>query len=395
MQIIEAHKGFLRDVINDLSLEFHGGNSITSKTNPNIKSEADVSTLIERQLQIARMSTSATPLASYWRPLILEELLTKKMENVAVVKSNIKHLEGLSGVVEKLIVAITGSNKEVDVAVFKHFLWQIKRKLNGLPVTWHMMPIIWGKAGSGKSETLRKLFKPLKGFVHAGMALDKLGDDRYYRQLEEHFIVFLDEMPKIEKASIESIKHIITAQDLTGRVLYSNGHKSYQQNCTFIGTSNEAPSQLIKDSTNMRRFHYIKAVDKMDWDMVNSLDMFKVWQEVDEQRAEPYTADVFTKLSELQEDIRQKDAMELFITEGFLVKDANSMTKSQDIYEQFREFCKDGGFNFPPPKQTFNRQLIERFEFERVEGLQGVAARFPHFKAKLTKYRGNVTIKGN
>ena len=50
----------------------------------------------------------------------------------------------------------------LDIAVVKHFVWQVKRKLIGLPVDHHIMPILFGKSGGGKSVAIHKLVEPLK-----------------------------------------------------------------------------------------------------------------------------------------------------------------------------------------------------------------------------------------
>lgn len=378
-----AHKSLIFNLISELSIEFHGGSRLTCKSNPNMNSESDLITYLEVKLHLFRQISANTPLSSYWKPLILEALTEARRVRLVEVIKAVSFIKEDEALLEKLIQAITGNNNPVDVAVFKHFIWQVKRKLLGKDVTWHMMPVIWGKTGSGKSELLRKLFVPLTGYVLTGMSLDKFGDDRYYRMFNDHFICFLDEMPKIEKASIEAIKQVITADELTGRILNTHGYKAYKQNATFISTSNEAPSQLIKDTTSMRRFHYIKTVDRMDYAVINSIDMLKVWQSVDENRNNAYILDVFDKLQEVQEDLRTKDSVEMFIVESNVKKSKTYITKAQDIYDLYIKYCEDSGYKLPLAKQSFYRQLIERLEFTKVEGLSGRNSRYPHFYVEI------------
>lgn len=389
---LAAHNSLIDTILDSLSLQFNGGNKIYSRTNEDLQSETDILQYIEIQLQLSNSISSRTPLTSYWRPLIALRMSKLKMAETGAIISNIAFDGSNDAELRKLIVAMTGSYNEVTAAVFKHFLWQVKRKLIGKDVTWHMMPILWGKTGSGKSVALNRLFSPLKGFVNTGFSLDKLGDDRYYKQLAEHFILFLDEMPKIEKASIEAMKQIISADELTGRLLYGHGSKLYKQNCTFIGTSNEAPSQLIKDHTSMRRFHYIKSADKMDHETINNINMLSIWKSIDEMQSKAYILDVFDQLTVSQEEIRQKDSLEMFIVETNLKKNNNCMLKAQDLFDMYTKYCSTNGYTRPLAKQGFNRQLIERFEFDRVEGLTGVAARYPHFYAEIEGSKLNKLI---
>jgi hypothetical protein len=387
-----AHNALVDGMLQTLSLRFQGGNKVSSELDESIQSEIDIFQFLEMQLQLSGAISARTPLVTYWRPLITQRLNKLKMAETGIVISNIAYNGSDPTELEELVELITGVKDKVTIAVLKHFLWQVKRKLIDKEVSWHMMPILWGKTGSGKSVLLNKLFAPLRGYVHTGLALDKLGDDRYYRQFSEHFIIFLDEMPKIEKASIEAVKQIITASELTGRILYSNSSKMYKQNCTFIGTSNEAPSQLIKDYTSMRRFHYIKTVDKMDYEKVNTINMLNVWRSVDERLDKPYILDVFSELEASQEEVRQKDALELFISEAGLIKDESYMTKSQDIYDEYIDYCDKNGYKMPLAKQGFNRQLIERFEFKKVDYLTGAAARYPHFHIKMEEGKKSKVI---
>ena len=51
--------------------------------------------------------------------------------------------------------------KEEHIKAFKHIVWQIKRKLNGLETKWHLALVLHGKQGCGKSEFLKKFFSIL------------------------------------------------------------------------------------------------------------------------------------------------------------------------------------------------------------------------------------------
>jgi hypothetical protein len=46
------------------------------------------------------------------------------------------------------------------VAMFNKFIWQVKRKIDGLPVFDHLMPVVLGSQGTGKSTLIRQLLEP-------------------------------------------------------------------------------------------------------------------------------------------------------------------------------------------------------------------------------------------
>lgn len=394
--IIEAHEAYVMQSLRALKVRFLGSGKITT-TISRLESEVDVMDYMEMAVQAEGLVVSPRSPLKYWRQIIqstMDELKKKQMVEFALKLAYNKQEATEATTLATFTRLLTGEPSMINEAVMAHFLWQIKRKLNGLPVSYHMMPIIWGKTGVGKSEALRKLMGPISGYVLTGMSLDKIGDDRYYRQLADHLVAFFDEMPKVDKAPVEHIKQVITADELTGRILYSNGYKAYKQNCTFIGTSNESPSQLIKDTTGMRRFHYIKCADKIDWDAINGLDYVKLWQEINEFCDIPYTSSVREELKTKQEEVRQRDAIEEFINEGYLDASAtDSKFKSKEAYELFKEYSKDSGY-YLFSKQNFNRQLQERYGFKKVTEGTKHDLLFPSFYGKLNKIPSRLDGKG-
>jgi hypothetical protein len=379
------HLNQLKLQITELNPVFDGAFNITCSTDQNIQDEASLAQKMELFVQNSGLCNSRNPLSTYWRPLIGNAIRSIKLEQLAALTKSLTYDPAITNFeLSKLMACITGRVDRVELAVMQHFLWQVKRKLNGKPVSWHMMPILYGKTGSGKSQVLSKLLAPLGAYVNTGFALDRVGDDRYYRNFEDFYVIFLDEMPKIARTDIDTLKAVITERQLVGRVLFSTMQKIYKQNCTFIGTSNQTPNELVKDFTSMRRFYYIKSLDKMDYDAVNKVDFLQIWRGVDEGREEPYIMEVMPELTAIQEDQRTKDALELFITEGNLELDEAAVARGSDMYEAFVKYCDSGGF-FKLTKQNFYKQLVERFAVKRVSGLLGRQGLSPHFHCKIIK----------
>jgi hypothetical protein len=81
---------------------------------------------------------------------------------------------------------------EFVVAVFNKFIWQVKRKIEGLPVTDHLMPVVLGVQGNGKSTLIRQMLAPIAELV-ARADFSEITDNRNIR-LWRNFVIFMDEM---------------------------------------------------------------------------------------------------------------------------------------------------------------------------------------------------------
>lgn len=181
--------------------------------------------------------------------------------------------------IERWIKAVTGETSDLDIAIARHFIWQIKRKIFALPVEHHIMPVLFGKSGGGKSVGVKKLIDPLRSIaMETDMAVfhDRLG----MKQFARNFIMFFDELSGANGVEVNRLKQVITADVLEFRAMRSEGIRSLQQNCTFIGCSNLPLRERIKDPTSARRFWQFNCADKLDWEAINNLDYLSLWREV-------------------------------------------------------------------------------------------------------------------
>ena len=153
---------------------------------------------------------------------------------------------------------------EFVAAVFLKFIHQVKRKMEGLPVCDHLMPVILSpKQGIGKTTFVERLTGPV-GEVSIPVDFKQITDDRNIAMWRNH-VMYLEEMGWASKADIESVKHIITSPTLTRRPMRMNHTEEVRQNATLIGTANVmAVSDLIRDPTGMRRFVGVVMRDDAD-----------------------------------------------------------------------------------------------------------------------------------
>jgi hypothetical protein len=253
----------------------------------------------------------------------------------------------------KFVKALTGKEDAVVEAVLAHFIWQVKRKIFGIKVSYHLMPIITGPQGNGKSWNVRYGFlKPLDDFI-ATPTLTDLSDRRHFEAYMYNFVVFCDEMQNADQADVEGLKNFISAEKQTAREMYSTTIMEFRQNCTPIGCSNRSLATLIYDPTGMRRFFEIASdpdMPKNGWEIFNTIDYERLWRQVDESKqGRGYLEPIWDKLKVSQEELRMQDPVESFLEEteaGMTEGCETTVVKSSDLYSHYRQFCNVNGHKY-------------------------------------------------
>ena len=246
------------------------------------------------------------------------------------------------------------------VAAILKFVHQVKRKMAALPISGHLMVILLGEQGGGKSTLGRKMFEIIKEATNDASVAD-LTDARSI-DLFNAFVIFLDEMAKAHKADIETLKNVITAPSLKRRPLYTNAVVNVTQKATFLGTSNVSELQeLVKDETGTRRFLCLHCKPKLVWDVVNGIDWRTIWRSVDENGADPMLA-VLDLLHDRQEQQREKSLVEQWLDQLDLRMEFGSIipgyrVEVRELHEKFQTYEKTA---FPWSRMdvaVFGRQL--------------------------------------
>lgn len=248
---------------------------------------------------------------------------------------------------------------DVEVAVIKQFMWLVKRHLVGKPASHHIMPVIVGSQGSGKTETLKRLIRGsgLPDDLILATSFSYLEDERNTPALSKHFIVFLDEMARASRADVNNLKRLITESVLTYRPMRTNEERKLKNNVTLIGASNQSIVELIKDYTGMRRYYelvtadaskYTLAEKNVRWKALEGIDYGAIWRSIDEgaDRCQDFVNN-YERINNVQvEQLSASNVFVDFLTERAYTPYITGVKLNQklvDLLMDYRKFLQDMG----------------------------------------------------
>lgn len=275
---------------------------------------------------------------------------------------------------ERYVKAVTGKIEAKVVGVLAHFIWQIKRRLNDKENLFHIMPIIYGPQGGGKSWAMRKLAEPLDGLT-LELQVPEIADNRFYYALNRNFLVLFDEMSGAKKTDVDVLKKQISASHIDVRKLGTNMVSKIKQNASFIGTTNRPVNELIFDPTGARRFYEIKALAKLDWEEIESIDYKALFRGIDETRERGYLEAVLAEVTEDQKDLIGIDELVAFMDAHQLVEGTKEIS-AVIVYDAYRTWAENNGIKNIINSVWFGRKLKNKGISYIIKKYKGRATRF-------------------
>jgi hypothetical protein len=259
---------------------------------------------------------------------------------------------------ERFIKVLTaGAATPLDIAVFRHMLWQVKRKLNGRSTKDEMFLNLVGKQGVGKTYSLREiLFKPLRG-CFTELPLQQLLDDRV-GSFEHVFVNMFEELQGSQKADVEKLKSLITAQRSYYRPMGTNITATSKLNLTCVGTSNVSVYDCFRDATGMRRFYEIELAPALDRAALNRIDARAIWDGIDASIAQPHY------LEPVRKELEARQAAEAFLDsfqewlQETPIAAGPIQVKGTEMYERYKRHCIDTGA-YTLKRQGFYKRLVK------------------------------------
>ena len=309
------------------------------------------------QLRIAVLGFGTTEI----KPYLSDALLLWKRDQSKIflshLRSRLAHQPPAFDPIALWVKASTGSSGPLDTAVIRHFVWQVKRKLFGLPVEHHMMPVLYGKTGGGKSVAVHKLLAAVQD-ISLSRDMSIFSDSFGKKQFSRNFVIFFDELSKSSTVDVNSLKNVITAPFIDWRSMRSEGTSSSPQNSTFIACSNDPVSERICDPTSARRFWQINCAERLDWEAINAIDYEMLWRSVDENSGCPLLPYLHDIQAVQHRDIRTKDLIEQWLETSCCPAPFHADSPStNELFDHFKGWCVWQGVVAYPGLQKFARSL--------------------------------------
>jgi hypothetical protein len=256
----------------------------------------------------------------------------------------------------KLIQCFDGST--LQATVLKHWLWLVKRSIFFGSDKYHpIMPIFVSKSqGLGKSTLLAKLVAPIQPMVMYSN-IENITDSRCHVELSRNYIGVLDEMAKLERSDINELKRVITMDSTSVREMYTTNVKSYKNNTSFIGSSNRKIIESVYDNTGMRRFFEIEVLKSINFQLLESIDMFALWQSIDEKLPKGYIDPIIPQIRETQAGYIEAEVFDEFLSFYKVVpcKDG-TFIGSTALYDVYAKWCSVQRYT-PLEHKPFARKL--------------------------------------
>lgn len=267
--------------------------------------------------------------------------------------------------IRNFVTAVTGQTRDIDVMAMSHFLWQIKRKIFGMPVRDHLMVIVYGGQGVGKSIAVERLLSVISSYT-LNIEVTALNNPSGYRILGENYAAVFDELQGAKRADVDALKRLTTATTTDSRTLHTQNNEKNLQNCAFIGTTNKPVNLNFFDTTGMRRFYELKSTFT-DRKTLNSIDYLALWQGIDENRETLYIDSVREELKQAQEQLVSKDEILIFLEEkNWIPNEHDEVTvyAASRVFEEFQLWAGLNGFQ-PINSVLFGKRLTALNSLEK------------------------------
>ncbi len=259
-----------------------------------------------------------------------------------------------------------GQDHTLDIAVLRHFIWQVKKRVIAQNPDNHMMPIFYGKQGGGKTEFIKRFCSILQeGMIDSDFG--DFSDERKSRLFIDFPVIFLDELQKANGKDMGEIKGQITTEFIQYKPLYTNDIVTERALSTYIGATNKPVSHQIKDDTGMRRFYEFNVQDILDWDLLATVDWEVIWKSVNEFEPSPIKS-VQVDLDKAQEELRNQDPVELWVRDYLDSLNAAQVLSQAVAWKEHFSPYQESNVKYKIDKQEFYNRI--GIFGDKVEGVE-------------------------
>lgn len=242
--------------------------------------------------------------------------------------------------------------------MMKHWAWQVKRKMMGRDVVYHIWVNFYGAAGIGKTTFIKKLCAPMED-VTSTTTISKIFDDtREIKRLTENLVLIFDELAlnveseesgKLNADQKAILKSIITGEYLDARVYGTQNQAKRKITFSCVSSANNHLYDIIYDETTMRRFFefHCTAEKPKDFASINRTldhaDFF--WKGIDEDLDRGYfnpDCECWEAVAKIQAGYYPtKSSVYEWITE---TNARPGRIRADQTYKAYRQYCQNCGF---------------------------------------------------
>jgi hypothetical protein len=272
----------------------------------------------------------------------------------------------------------TDAPRDLDIHVFRHFLWQVKRRVHGLSTEWEMMPLFTGGQGFGKTRHLERLWGSIPGLINftaQGQRLTILKDDFGRRIFNRCYIIPFDEMSNAASMDMETLKMMITAHTVDARVMRAEDYQSFRMNATFYGTSNVSGSANLSDATGMRRFWEFTAPNRQyrdeDGVFLENLGLAGVFAGIDarEGSVSPIKPHLVALQALQASTFKARDPLSQFFDEYVVRTEEPKRIRRSVLHKVFRNWCEGQRIGRFPTMSQLQDYVTTRYGREFIKKL--------------------------
>tara|TARA_R110002096_G_scaffold149991_3_gene311713 strand:- start:4188 stop:5660 length:1473 start_codon:yes stop_codon:yes gene_type:complete len=314
----------------------------------------------------------------------------KKIETVVALRDDLKYDPGVN-----LDIVLRATLKmmkiqgdiEVNVTVFKHWLWGIKRHVFGLPVKSELWLAFYGGQNTGKSHFVKEvLAPPLMGKCQTNAELNIISKlDQNIGTFKNNFLVNFEELARGDGKTADSqlmvggdfmatLKAMLTAEDIRYRPYHTQRQAILKKSFACMSTANNHIYDVLNDPTGMRRFFEFQVMQPRGV-LFDRPTMAKLERDgrlfytgIDENNEVGYLlngSDIWKKVQVIQETYKGKSSIDNWILDGeYEIEpedDEGSETATlSELYESYRSYCNSGGLK-PFSKPNFTKGIEERY----------------------------------
>ena len=255
---------------------------------------------------------------------------------------------------------------EIFKDAFSHFLWQCKRKLLGLSVSWDLMINLFGGTALGKTTMVTAIGSVFRDFSIISTLTEVLDTERQVKKLSDCYFINLDELTvgttiadrfgnddgMLNKAQKVAFKKLMSQKKARTRNMGGQSQSSQRYTFSFIGSSNTHLADVMYDPTTMRRYFELEcqASNIQDFSKLEKAKdlITDLWKSIDEHNDKGYLYPGSRSWDAVQE-IRAKYYPTNTTTEAWLRESSlapclsHARLPKMDLYHSYRNFCTEHG----------------------------------------------------